>query len=59
MNDPGVYQIVLDSDSSNFDGHNRIDHSVDHHTFSDGYAGRKNHMTLYIPCRSAQVYAKK
>ncbi len=25
---PGVYQVVLDTDSVEFEGHGRIDHSV-------------------------------
>ena len=50
--------MVLNSDSPRFGGHDRIDESVSHHAFDEGYAGRRHHVCLYIPCRTAQVLAK-
>jgi len=58
IDQPGYYQLVLDTDAEAFGGHNRVDASVQHQAFSEGYAGRQYSMKLYIPCRSAQVYAK-
>ncbi|TRY80465.1 hypothetical protein TCAL_10489 [Tigriopus californicus] len=55
----GTYRIVLDTDASEFGGHNRLDHSKENATFPEGYAGRQNHMCVYSPCRTAQVYARK
>lgn len=54
----GTYRVVLDTDQPAYEGQNRIDQNVDHVTFPEGYAGRRNHMCLYIPCRTAQVLAK-
>ena len=57
VDDAGVYKVVLDSDQPQFGGHGRIQQGVEHHTFPEGYAGRRNHMCLYIPSRTAQVLA--
>ena len=59
MWDSGVYELVLDTDAPAFMGEGRVDPSVDHHTFPEEWAGRRNHMCIYTPCRSAQVYARK
>lgn len=55
---PGVYKVVLDSDAEEFGGHNRLDHNVEHHTFNEAWAGRKNSIMVYIPSRTAIVLAK-
>jgi len=55
---PGYYRVVLDSDAEEFGGHKRVDHSVQHQAFDEPYAGRPYSMNIYIPCRTAQVYAK-
>ncbi|KAG5684753.1 hypothetical protein PVAND_013967 [Polypedilum vanderplanki] len=55
---PGSYKIVLNSDAPEFGGFNRIDSSNVHQTFPEGYAGRRNHMCVYIPSRTAIVLAK-
>jgi len=57
VDDPGKYKVILDSDQPQFGGHGRIKQGVEHHTFPEGYAGRRNHMCLYIPSRTAQVLA--
>lgn len=54
---PGKYQIVLDSDEEQFGGHRRLDHSVSYFTFAEEYAGRSNHIMVYIPNRTALVLA--
>ncbi|RWS04362.1 1:4-alpha-glucan-branching enzyme-like protein [Dinothrombium tinctorium] len=57
VNRPGKYKIVLDSDEQEFGGHNRLDHNVEYFTFPEGFAGRANHMFVYIPNRVAFVLA--
>ncbi|XP_044740805.1 1,4-alpha-glucan-branching enzyme [Chrysoperla carnea] len=58
VEEPGEYKVVLSSDDSQFGGYDRIDHKVPHFTIPDGYAGRRNRMLVYIPCRTATVYGK-
>lgn len=53
----GKYKIVLSSDDKEFGGFDRIDKNVEHHTFPEGWAGRRNYMQLYLPCRVAIVLA--
>uniref|UniRef100_A0A0M3ITV7 Exostosin domain-containing protein n=1 Tax=Ascaris lumbricoides TaxID=6252 RepID=A0A0M3ITV7_ASCLU len=36
----------------------RIDNSQHFITFPEGYAGRRNHLCVYIPCRTAIVLEK-
>lgn len=55
---PGKYKIVLDSDAEEFGGHRRLDHNSEFLTFNEGYANRRCHMCVYIPCRVALVFAK-
>ncbi|MBU2914463.1 alpha amylase C-terminal domain-containing protein [Reichenbachiella agariperforans] len=55
INQPGTFQIVLDSDDAAFGGHARCDASVFHTTVE--VEGRPQ-LSLYTPCRSVQVYAK-
>uniref|UniRef100_A0A182KAN4 1,4-alpha-glucan branching enzyme n=1 Tax=Anopheles christyi TaxID=43041 RepID=A0A182KAN4_9DIPT len=53
----GKYRVVLSSDDSEFGGFNRIDKNVEHQTFPEGWAGRKNYIQLYLPCRTACILA--
>ncbi|KAJ9581593.1 hypothetical protein L9F63_023227 [Diploptera punctata] len=55
---PGEYRIALDSDSQKYGGFQRVDPSVHHFTYPEGFCGRSNSIKLYIPSRTAQVYAK-
>uniref|UniRef100_A0A0K2U7W3 1,4-alpha-glucan branching enzyme n=2 Tax=Lepeophtheirus salmonis TaxID=72036 RepID=A0A0K2U7W3_LEPSM len=55
----GKYKICLDTDDKQFDGLGRLDSSVIHHTFPEGYAGRRNHALLYIPARTAFVLVRQ
>lgn len=57
--DSGAYHVVLETDSAEYGGHSRIDTSVQHHTFDEGYAGRRFSLNLYLPCRTALVLARK
>lgn len=54
---PGKYKIVLDSDSAEFGGHSRLDHSTEFCTFNEGYAGRRYSTNVYAPARVAFVLA--
>ncbi|XP_065210394.1 1,4-alpha-glucan-branching enzyme [Planococcus citri] len=53
----GTYKCVLDSDDSDFGGHNRVDKSVQHSTHPERWANRSNWLQLYLPSRSVQVYS--
>ncbi|PIB34178.1 1,4-alpha-glucan branching protein [Reichenbachiella sp. 5M10] len=49
----GAFKLLLDSDAAAFGGHSRCDASVIHQTvLLDGQL----QLSLYTPCRSAQVY---
>jgi 1,4-alpha-glucan branching enzyme len=50
---PGEYSIVLDTDSPEFGGFSRIDHSVRFSTDP-----RDGQLRLYLPCRTGLVLAK-
>ena len=50
--------MVLDTDSGEYGGFSRIDTNVKHHTFDEGYDGRRFSLNLYLPCRSAMVLVK-
>jgi len=54
----GKYQIKLDTDDKKFGGHARRDSSLQSHTFPEGYNGRKHHMCVYLPCRTAMILVK-
>lgn len=56
---PGVYKIVLDSDSAEFGGHKRLDANTEYHTFPETFDERENHMYVYIPSRTVFVLHKK
>jgi len=53
----GTYKIVLDSDSAEFGGHDRLDRNMEHFTIPEGCANRKCSLRLYIPSRTAVAYA--
>jgi 1,4-alpha-glucan branching enzyme len=55
--EPGGYKIILNSDASQFGGHNRVDESVIHYAQRNEESG--NHfIKAYIPNRSALVFKK-
>lgn len=51
----GKYQVVLDSDKSQYEGHDRIDQSI---IYSTKPVGGSNQLSIYSPCRTAIVLAK-
>lgn len=50
---PGEYELVLDSDRTEFGGHGRQDASVRHHTITDRI--HRHFLYLYLPARTALV----
>ncbi|KOS18595.1 hypothetical protein ESCO_001056 [Escovopsis weberi] len=53
----GTYRIVLNTDSEEHGGHNRIDESTRFFTTPLEWNGRKNWTHIYIPSRTAIVMA--
>ena len=53
-----MYHIALDTDSTEFGGHGRVDANIQHQTFNEEYAGRRFSLNLYLPCRTALVLAR-
>ncbi|KAL1978884.1 hypothetical protein VTN31DRAFT_1743 [Thermomyces dupontii] len=54
---PGTYRIVLDTDDPEFGGHGRNDKATRFFTTDMPWNGRKNFLHVYIPSRTALVYA--
>ncbi|KJH48053.1 alpha amylase, all-beta domain protein [Dictyocaulus viviparus] len=54
---PGVYKLVLNSDEERFGGHNRLQFGSVHHSFPEGYAGRRNHILVYAPARTCLIFS--
>jgi len=55
---PGKYRIVLDTDDKEFGGQGRRDPTVEAHTFPEGYNGRRCHLCVYLPARTAMVLVR-
>lgn len=53
----GTYKVILNSDDKQFGGEERIDSSVKHYAMPEPWSDRPNKMMVYIPCRTAIVYA--
>ncbi|CAE7232917.1 unnamed protein product [Rhizoctonia solani] len=58
VDDAGDYKPVLTTDDKRFAGHDRIDHNTTHVTTPLGWNNRRNWMHIYLPSRTAVVYAK-
>ena len=54
----GEFRIVLDSDWSEFGGHNRRDRAATCHTEKEDHVGKRCHMKTYLPCRTAVVFER-
>ncbi|XP_044150047.1 1,4-alpha-glucan-branching enzyme [Bufo gargarizans] len=54
-NIPGKYMIVLDTDSEEYGGHQRIDHKTEFFTENFPYNNQQYSILVYIPCRVALV----
>lgn len=52
----GTYRVLLDSDNPEFGGHGRVDPNVEHRTVPEGWANRRNWVSLYLPSRTALIY---
>eukprot|EP01099_Mayorella_cantabrigiensis_P004030 TRINITY_DN3024_c0_g1_i1.p1 TRINITY_DN3024_c0_g1~~TRINITY_DN3024_c0_g1_i1.p1 ORF type:complete len:673 (-),score=149.56 TRINITY_DN3024_c0_g1_i1:50-2068(-) len=59
IEEPGVYKVVLNSDEEEFDGFSRVNNDVKYFTHPNPWQNRKNSMMVYIPCRTALVFAKR
>jgi len=56
VQNPGKYEVLLDSDSLEFGGLNRISHSTCYFTQPKPFASRSHSMQVYIPSRVALVF---
>jgi 1,4-alpha-glucan branching enzyme len=52
---PGTYRVVLETDSKEVGGFNRIDRNTRYFTTPMDWNGRNNWTHIYIPCRTAMV----
>ena len=57
VDEPGTYKLILNSDDKNFGGEERIDASVPHFTMPEPFSNKPHRIFVYIPCRTASVYA--
>lgn len=55
IEDAGTYRVVLNTDSKEFGGFNRIDETTRTFTTAMEWNGRKNWAHVYAPCRTALV----
>lgn len=55
----GEYKVVLTSDDAHFGGFNRVDTSITHIANPEGFAGRRHWIQVYLPARTALVFALK
>jgi 1,4-alpha-glucan branching enzyme len=51
----GKYKIVLNSDSKDFGGHDRLNESTDFFSNPEPWCDRDNFIQVYIPCRTCIV----
>eukprot|EP01118_Nematostelium_gracile_P016460 TRINITY_DN6820_c0_g1_i3.p1 TRINITY_DN6820_c0_g1~~TRINITY_DN6820_c0_g1_i3.p1 ORF type:complete len:714 (+),score=190.48 TRINITY_DN6820_c0_g1_i3:203-2143(+) len=56
---PGKYKIVLNSDETQFGGHNRLDKNSSYFSSNDGCHGQPQSISVYIPCRTAIVLVRE
>ncbi|HRW97508.1 MAG TPA: alpha amylase C-terminal domain-containing protein, partial [Bacteroidales bacterium] len=57
VKESGDYKIILNSDATEFNGHNRVDDSRLYTTFFDSLSG-KHYVKVYIPNRTALVFER-
>ncbi|KAG0029404.1 alpha-1,4-glucan branching enzyme [Podila clonocystis] len=55
----GEYRIALNSDESQYGGHDRVSNSSQFFTTPEPWANRDHYIQVYIPCRTALVLVKK
>ena len=54
----GEYKVALNSDSTSFDGHGRIDEAVKHIAGDYKHDGRPSSIQVYLPSRVALVFVR-
>ena len=54
----GSYKVALNSDDKQFDGHGRLDISMEHFSKPEAWDDRPNSLMIYIPSRVALVLYK-
>jgi 1,4-alpha-glucan branching enzyme len=55
---PGKYQVILNTDSGRFGGHNRVDEDIPYYTLPSGGLTSQHYLKLYLPARTAMVLKK-
>ena len=50
-------KVVLTTDSPEFGGHNRVDHTTRFFTTPENWDGCENSLMVYLPSRTALVFA--
>ncbi|OMJ29557.1 1,4-alpha-glucan-branching enzyme [Smittium culicis] len=53
----GTYKQALNSDDKQFLGHNRVDPNTEYFTVNEPWNNRPNYMQIYLPSRTAIVFA--
>ncbi len=55
---PGKYQIVLNTDSGDFGGHDHVDEEIPYYTMPSGGMKSQHYLKLYLPARTGLVLKK-
>jgi 1,4-alpha-glucan branching enzyme len=55
---PGKYQVILNTDSGRFGGHDRVDEDIPYYTLPSGGLTSQHYLKLYLPARTAMVFKK-
>jgi 1,4-alpha-glucan branching enzyme len=55
---PGKYQVILNTDSGRFGGHDRVDEDIPYYTLPSGGLTSQHYLKLYLPARTAMVLKK-
>jgi 1,4-alpha-glucan branching enzyme len=55
---PGKYQVILNTDSGRFGGHDRVDEDIPYYTLPSGGLTSQHYLKLYLPARTGLVFKK-
>lgn len=55
---PGKYQVVLNTDSGRFGGHDHVDEDIPYYTLPSSGLTSQHFLKLYLPARTALVFKK-
>lgn len=55
MDQPGKYNLILNTDSEKYNGFNRIKSGQEFFTYHTGNNSQKPYIKIYLPCRSAMI----